>query len=86
MYIRVFLLVFSYGNLLSAGLLYKIQDFAEAIAPTVCVPQTAILNIVNKFNLTFWDKCVMSYWQLETGKNPALVNNLHIAIASLPSK
>jgi hypothetical protein len=71
---------------LCAQLLCKIQDFAEAIAPTVCASPTAIPNIVNKFNLTFFYKYVCSYWKQETGKYPALVNNLQTAIASLPSQ
>jgi hypothetical protein len=71
---------------LSAGILCKIQDLAEAIAPTVCAPQTAIPNLVKKINLTFSYKYVYSYWKQETGKYPALVNNLQTAIASLPSQ
>jgi len=71
---------------LSAGLLCQIQDVAGAIAPAVSAHQTAISNIENKFNLTFCNKCVYSPWQQYTGKNPALVNNFHTAIGSLPSQ
>jgi hypothetical protein len=48
---------------LSAGFLSQIQDLAQAIAPAVSAHQTAISNIVNKFNLTLGDQYVSRHWQ-----------------------